>query len=235
MSALAKTSGSADPASAARESPPGGDWAAEAEARLLGAMLERAPDLGWTWRAAYAAGADCGFSRGDVELIAPGGPADLAALWSRACDRAAIAALAGVDPETPKIRARIRAGALARIAAAMESEAATRRWTGFLALPTHAPLALRLCWESADAIWRWAGDVATDSNHYSKRALLAGILAGALAVRLARDEAAAEAHLDRGIARVMAFERLKGRFRGLELGRRAAEAAGRLRFGALGR
>ena len=27
------------------------------------------------------------------------------------------------------------------------------------------------------AIWRWAGDTATDVNHYTKRALLAGILA----------------------------------------------------------
>ena len=38
------------------------------------------------------------------------------------------------------------------------------------------PLGLRLAWESADALWRWAGDTATDENHYSKRVLLAGIL-----------------------------------------------------------
>ena len=59
-----------------------------------------------------------------------------------------------------------------------------RRWTGFLALPPNMALGARLAWESADALWRWAGDTATDENHYSKRALLAGILSGALAIRL---------------------------------------------------
>jgi chemotaxis protein methyltransferase CheR len=54
----------------------------------------------------------------------------------------------------------------------LNDDAAVRRWAGFLALPFNLPLALRLLWESADALWRWAGDTATDENHYSKRAIL---------------------------------------------------------------
>ena len=113
----------------------------------------------------------------------------------------------------------------------MAAEAATRRWTGFLALPSNAALGLRLVWESADALWNWAGDTATDENHYSKRALLAGILTGTLLVRLSGGEATATAHLDRRIEAVMAFERFKGRVGKLQLGVWAAGALGRVRYG----
>jgi ubiquinone biosynthesis protein COQ9 len=209
------------------------DWAAEAEARVLAEALQLAPAEGWTWRMAYAAGAASGLSAGETELLLPEGPRDLAALFSRSCDAVALAALADVDPTTLKIRQRIRQGALARLDAAMAHAAATRRCAGYLALPANAALGLRLVWESADAIWRWAGDRSTDENHYSKRALLAGILASTLLVRLTAGEAAAETHLDRRIEAVMRFERLKARLGRLELGAWTAGALGRLRYGLL--
>jgi ubiquinone biosynthesis protein COQ9 len=180
-----------------------------------------------------AAGAAAGFSLGETELLLPNGPRDLAALYSRSCDAAALASLVGTDPAALKVRARIRHGALARLDAAMAAETATRRWAGYMALPANAPLALRLVWESADAIWHWAGDRATDENHYTKRALLAGILASTLLVRLTAGEAAAEVHLDRRIEAVMTFERLKARLGRLHPGAWTAAALGRLRYGPL--
>ena len=170
------------------------------------------------------------------KLLRMGGLAEQAVDRARqayveACDAAALAALAEVDPKSLKVRERIRRGSMARIEAVMASEAATRRWTGFLALPANAGLGLRLVWESADRIWVWAGDTATDENHYSKRALLAGILMATLLVRLSQGEAAAAASLDRRIEAVMAFERFKGRVGKLKLGEWTAGAAGRLRYG----
>src|SRR5580698_10817492 len=211
-----------------------GDWAAEAEAQVLAEALKLAPERGWTWAMTKAAGAAAGFSLGETGLLLPGGPRDLAALQSRAGDAAAMAALAGVDPKSLKIRERIRRGAMARTDAAMADEAATRRWAGFLALPGNAALGLRLVWESADAIWTWAGDASTDQNHYSKRALLAGILMATLLVRLSQGEEAAAATLDRRIEAVMAFERFKGRVGKLRLGAWTASALGRLRYGLRG-
>ncbi len=210
------------------------DWAADAEARVLAEALKLAPTQGWTWAMTKAAGAAAGFSLGETELLLPGGPRDLAALHSRACDAAALSALADVDPKSLKVRERIRLGASARIDAAMAGEAATRRCAGFLALPPNAALGLRLVWESADAIWIWAGDTATDENHYSKRALLAGILAATLLVRLSQGEAAAAVTLDRRIEAVMAFERFKARVGKLMLGDWTAGAVGRLRYGLRG-
>ena len=112
----------------------------------------------------------------------------------------------------------------------MTEPEATRRWAGFLALPTNAALAGRLAWESADALWRWAGDRATDENHYTKRAILAEVLAGVLMVRLWVGEEAAAARLERRIAQVMAFERWKARLGARGLGQAAASALGRLRY-----
>lgn len=209
------------------------DWASEAEQRLLDAGVALAPSEGWTRAMALHAGAACGFSAGETELLIPHGPADLAALFSRRCDAQALAALSGVDPASLKIRERIRAAVEARLDAAVADEAATRRWTGFLVLPQNAALGARLAWESADALWRWAGDTATDENHYSKRALLAGILTGALAVRLSSDWDAALAFVDRRIADVMAFEKWKAttKLRPSEFVAKVAEAAGRMRYG----
>lgn len=210
------------------------DWATETEQQVLDHALALSVQQGWTLPMAWAAGRAAGLSQGEAELLLPHGPTDLAALLSRRHDARALDALAQVDPTTLKIRERIACGVAARLDAACADEAAVRRWTGFLALPPNAALGLRLAWESADAIWRWAGDTATDENHYSKRVLLAGILTGALAIRLASGAEAAKAFTDRRIANVMAFERWKAttKMRPSAMLNAAAGALGRMRYGA---
>mgnify|MGYP001329488197 CR=1 FL=1 len=61
-------------------------------------------------------------------------------------------------------------------------EEALRRALAIMAMPGNAARALRLGWHSADAMWRLAGDKATDYNHYTKRAILGGVYAATLAV-----------------------------------------------------
>ena len=119
----------------------------------------------------------------------------------------------------------------ARLDAAETDGEALRRWAGFLALPANLPLALKLVWESADAIWRWAGDRATDENHYSKRAILSAILVSTLAIRLDAGREAASAHLATQIERVMAYETWKAKLRPADLATQLATALGRLRYG----
>lgn len=207
------------------------DWGEAAETQILEAALNHAAALGWTSRLIAAAARDAGFTVPEAELLLPNGARDLAALLSRRHDRASMAALNDVEPLSLKIRQRIRIAVLARVDAAMADAAATRSWSGFLALPTNIPLGLRLAWESADVLWRWAGDTATDENHYSKRILLAEILISTLAIRLAGGTEAAEVHLDRRIAGVMSFEKWKARVSVGDIASRAAGALGRLRYG----
>lgn len=208
-------------------------WAADTEQALLDEALKLAPAHGWTRRTVALAGQALGMSEAETELLLPHGPADLAALFSRRHDAQALAALAGVDPQGLKIRERIRRGVEARLDAAAADEAALRRCAGFLALPAHLPLGSRLAWESADVLWRWAGDEATDENHYTKRALLAGILTGAIAIRLASGRGAAMDFVDRRIGNVMAFEKWKATtdLRPSRWATAMAQALGRARYG----
>jgi ubiquinone biosynthesis protein COQ9 len=207
------------------------DWAGRTEQQVLDAALEAAPRLGWTWAMAYAAGAAAGLSRPETELLLPRGPADLAALLSRRLDAEALGRLAATDPTALKIRQRIHAAVEARLQAAAQHETAVRRWAGWLSLPTNLPLGLRLLWESADVLWRWAGDTATDENHYSKRAILSGILAPALAIRLTSDHEGAMAFVDARIDNVMAYEKWKAGVKPGESLRAVAAALGRMRYG----
>jgi ubiquinone biosynthesis protein COQ9 len=174
----------------------------------------------------------CGLLRGDEELLLPNGARDLAALLSRRHDARALAALGQIDAKSLKIRERIARAVSERMEAGAADLEATRRCAAFLALPTNADLGLKLAWESADHLWRWAGDEATDWNHYSKRTILSGILIPALTMRWFDGREAAEAFVARRIENVMAFEKWKA---GKDFDapfRKVSDALSRLRYGA---
>lgn len=204
------------------------DWANQTEQALLDQALILAPSRGWTWPMAYAAGEACGLSQAETGLLIPHGPADLAALMSRRHDAQALASLP--NPSNLKIRERIREAVAARLAATAIDGPALRRWAGWLALPLNMPLALRLVWESADGLWRWAGDTATDENHYSKRAILAGILISSTAIQMQSGPSAALKFVDARIENVMAFEKWKARIKPGDLVRDVAQALGKMRY-----
>lgn len=207
------------------------DWATSAEQRVLTAAIALAATEGWTRRTAHIAARQAGLTEADADLLMPNGARDLAALLSRRHDTAAFQALANLDPLSLKIRDRITRAVQARVEAAADDGEATRRLLGWLALPHHIPLGARLLWESADAIWRWAGDTATDENHYSKRTILSGVLGPAIALRLASGRAASDDYVFRRIAEVMAFEKWKAGLPKTDIAFELAGALGRFRYG----
>ena len=208
------------------------DWANTMEQAVLDAAIRRAPVLGWNARMVRAACEDNGLSVGDEELLLPNGARDLAALLSRRHDDRAMATLAEVDPATLKIRERIARALSARMEAGAEDLDATRKCAAFLALPTNADLGLKLAWETSDLLWNWAGDTATDWNHYSKRTILSGILIPALTMRWIDGREPAEAFVAARIENVMAFEKWKaGRDFDAPL-RKMTDALSRMRYGA---
>lgn len=185
------------------------DWAASMEQAVLDSALEKAPTLGWSRAMVRAACQASGLSRGDEELLLPNGPRDLAVLLWRRHDDQAMALLNAIDPASLKIRQRIAQGIETRLEVAMAHPEAEKKAAGFMALPIHADLSLKLTWATADQIWRWAGDTATDWNHYSKRAILSGILIPAMTLRLFDGKAASDAFVAARIENVMAFEKWK--------------------------
>ena len=186
-----------------------GDWGDRTEQAVLDAAIQRAPALGWNGRLVRAACEASGLSQGDEELLLPNGARDLAALLSRRHDSRALEILTATPATTLKMRQRIAVAVSARMEAGAADLEATKRCAAFLALPTNADLGLSLAWESADVLWRWAGDTATDWNHYSKRVILSGILIPALTMRWFDGREAAEAFVARRIENVMAFETWK--------------------------
>lgn len=214
------------------DEPPQGDWADRMEQAVLDAAIVRAPVLGWNSRMVRAACEDNGLSLGDEELLLPNGARDLAALLSRRHDDRAMADLTTVDGKALKIRERIARALSARMEAGAQDMEATRKCAAFLALPINADLGLKLAWESADLLWNWAGDTATDWNHYSKRAILSGILIPALTMRWFDGRERAEAFVAARIENVMAFEKWKaGKDFDAPL-RKVTDVLSRMRYGA---
>ncbi|QDM40688.1 COQ9 family protein [Altererythrobacter sp. TH136] len=184
----------------------------ELRVALAPAIADAAVFDGWT-DAALVSAAQMDAVDADVARLAfPGGAMDMIAAWVGSVDLAMAHAL---PPETLgalKIRERIRALVQARLAAIAGREEALRRALAIMSLPQNAVRAGKLGWASADAMWRLAGDTATDYNHYTKRALLAGIYAATLAVFVddeSEGKTSTGAFLDRRIEGVMQFEKVK--------------------------
>jgi ubiquinone biosynthesis protein COQ9 len=209
------------------------DWADAAEARVLDEAIHLAPILHWNGQLVRAAAKAAGLSEADAMLLLPKGPDDLAALLFRRHDAAALAELAKLDVAKLKVRERIHAAVSARIEAAMADEGAVKCASVYLATPMHAALALSLGWATADKLWRWAGDTATDENHYSKRAILSAVLFSTMTARLSGGPDKAQAHLKARIDNVMTFEKWKaGLPTPVNFARDAAAFLGKLRYGA---
>ena len=137
--------------------------------------------------------------------------------WITSVDQAMEAEWPAERLATLKIRERIRTLVAFRLDAVADIDEAVRRALAVMAQPQNAARALKLGWHSADIMWRLAGDTATDYNHYTKRAILAGIYSATLAVFVndeSEGKADTHAFLERRIDGVMNFEKAKAQFLG---------------------
>jgi ubiquinone biosynthesis protein COQ9 len=101
----------------------------------------------------------------------------------------------------------------ARIEVLLAHKQAVRRAAAFLALPQNAAMATRLTLRSVDAMWRAAGDRATDFSYYTKRVMLSGVYGATLLYWLSDSSEGNEAtwrFLDHRIEDVMRIEKFRG-------------------------
>ncbi len=203
-------------------------------AAILDAVLTEVAFEGWTEQALARAERSLGVPAGSLEVLHPGGVRDFLALWADELDREMEAAFPPERLAGLKVRERITELVFWRIGRLMRHREAVRRLIAHGLLPWEAARLASRLWGAADSIWRLAGDTATDINHYTKRAILSGVLASTLLVALDDTSpglAETRAFLDRRIADVMRIERCKAAWRG----RRAARPSltrflGRLRY-----
>ena len=177
--------------------------------RLLDAMLDIVPEMGWTRAALDKAAEKAGLSVGQALLSAPNGVADvLEALGKRAARAAGRAVLAA---DNQKVRQKVRAGVKGWLAALEAHKPAVKRAA---ATPANLLTGPKGQWAAADAIWAALSDKSTDYNWYTKRITLSAVLGSTLTAWLGTDdEAEVDAFLDRRIENVMQFEKLKSQAR----------------------
>lgn len=191
---------------------------------LAGLRLTLAPEIaraavfdGWSDAALVAAAAAHGTDPAVARLAFPDGAMGMIAAFVESVDAAMAARFADGSLAGLKIRERIAALLWFRLDYLNGMEEAISRALAIQAMPQNALRAMRLGWRSADRMWRLAGDTATDYNHYTKRAILAGIYAATLAVHVndeSADKAESRAFMDRRIDGVMQFEKAKAQLLG---------------------
>ncbi|MCP5395994.1 MAG: COQ9 family protein [Sphingomonadaceae bacterium] len=181
---------------------------------LAPAIADSAIFDGWGDAALAEAANQGGVDLAVARLAFPGGAMDMISAWIETVDAAMARELPAEKLATMKIRERIRVLVQFRLDQARGKEEALRRALAIMAMPRNARRALKTAWHSADAMWRLAGDTATDYNHYTKRTILAGIYSATLAVFIddeSDDKAETRAFLDRRIDGVMKFEKTKAK------------------------
>lgn len=181
---------------------------------LAPAVADAAVFDGWSLAAVDSAAAAIGCDPRVARVALGEGPMQMIDAWVASIDAAMAEALPTETLAVLPIRERIRRLVQFRLDAVHRQREALRRALAILAMPQNTAQAVKLGWRSADAMWRLAGDTATDYNHYSKRAILGGIYAATLSV-FAADESEGQtdtrAFLDRRIEGIMRFEKAKAR------------------------
>jgi len=187
------------------------DDAAAREAVLMAALPHAAFD-GFTDAVLQKAGAEAGVSKADLARLFENGPLSLIEFYSHWADAQMESALAAQDLKAMKIRQRIATAVKARLSALAPHKEAARRAAALLSLPMHAATGAKLVYATVDAMWRAAGDTATDFNFYTKRGILAGVY-GATAMRwfTTEDEKQVDDFLAARIENVMQFEKFKAK------------------------
>lgn len=207
----------------------------QAKQAILKAALQDAAFDGWTDVMLAKAAVKAGLPKGAHTLYFPDGVLGVIEYWSEQMDTAARDKIEALDLKSLKIRERVTQSVIIRLTETGANEAAARRAQARLSLPDGATTAAKLTWAASDMIWRAIGDTSTDGNFYSKRAVLSAVLASTAPTWLsdsAPEKPDARAFLDRRIANVMQFEKVKAQFRNVTRDLPdLAEVLGRMRYG----
>jgi ubiquinone biosynthesis protein COQ9 len=182
---------------------------------LIPLVAQSAAFDGWGDKAILSAAQVAGVDSDLAKAAFPGGAVALIDRWFAWIDEEMARRLPPEALAEMKIRMRITRLVETRLEIVLPNKESLRRALTILAMPQNLARGTKLGWRAADAMWRLAGDTATDFNHYSKRGLLSGVYASSLAVFMgddAPDMAATKAFLARRIDNVMQIEKAKAGF-----------------------
>lgn len=181
--------------------------------RILEAALQHIPFDGWNRRALLAGAADIGVDVATTKRLFPRGGDDLLAHLDVWADRRLVDAVDQRAIDRLRISERIARLVRMRLEILSPHREAMRRAIAARLLPSNAVAAGPALWRSIDLIWAIAGDRADDASYYTKRGLLLAVWTSTFFYWLEDQSPGLEdswAFLDRRIANVMQFGRLRG-------------------------
>jgi len=182
--------------------------------RILLAALPHVPFDGWSMAVLRAGAEEAGLDPVDADRAFPRGPVEAIEFHSILADRRVAEAAQSEDFVALRTRDRVAALVRYRLESEASNREAIRRALTVLSLPQNAPVAARSLCRTVDAIWRGAGDTATDFNFYTKRGLLAGVYAATVLYWLDDRSEGFEAtwrFLDRRLDGVLRIPRIQAR------------------------
>lgn len=199
--------------------------------RVLEAALPNVAFDGWTDRVLAEAVEDANVEPALSRMAFPRGGVDLALGFHQMMDRALARKMEETDFSDLRYSDRVARAIEMRLELIAPHRDAVRRAAALLALPIYAPDGARAIWQTADTIWTGLGDSSEDLNWYTKRATLSGVYSACVLYWLgdeSPDMDATRAFIDRRIADVMQFEKVKANFRNSPLGRAFEAGPGRI-------
>lgn len=186
--------------------------------RILNAMLGQVPAQGFNWDTVKAGAAAAGYQDTMPEAVFPGGLNDVVAHFSDVADRQMLARLKQLKSEDMRVRDRVNTALQVRFEELEPHKAIVKAALVYWSAPTRVLQGQRVLWRTADRIWEWAGDTATDYNRQTKRVLLCSILLSASIVWVddqSHDHKITRQFIDRRIQNVMEIGKAMGKMRGV--------------------
>ncbi len=144
--------------------------------RILLSALENVPFDGWTWNVVEQAATECGFDSAMAFAVFPDKMEDVLTHFSRWADAQMLERLNDQDFSGARTRDKIEQAVLTRLEVLTPHKEAVQKAAAHWIGPVKSVKAGKSIWQTADIIWQWAGDTATDYNHYTKRSLLVGVI-----------------------------------------------------------
>ena len=186
---------------------------------ILARTLRDAPFDGFTpitLKRNYAAALREDPSVPGLPILFPAAIHDVLRYWSMKADMVSKTFLEEENSANLKIREKVTEAVWTRLDYLAPHKEAARRAAALLVLPPYASTGTTLLWQSSDVIWRAIGARDTDFNFYSKRTILAGVIASTMTFWYrddSHDDEATRQFLEDRIENVMQFEKLKAQWK----------------------
>ncbi len=142
--------------------------------------LEAVPHAGWNMNALREAAVAMGQEAQMADALFADGVRDATRHLTSIFDAQLMTRLKLIDATPLRVRDRITKAVLIRLDLMTRYRDGLTVAMTYWARPLRTIHAAKTLWQSADAIWNWAGDTSTDYNRYTKRALLSGVMASTM-------------------------------------------------------